>query len=1315
MTQYVGIRSEGGLIPTDILDQIAQEKLPGQQAKDFGLPATKRLTDEIARAWSDAQDYWHIFSRRIASLPENETGTTITREKWAVPLLTDLLGHELSYQPSAQVVAGKNYPISHRAGAGEESPPVDIQGFNVDLDRRPEGRRQSPQALVQEYLNNSEEHLWGVTTNGRCLRLLRDTSRTSRPSYLEFDLADIVENNRFNEWALFYRVCHRTRLPRTAEDSTSCWLEKYFQTSIEQGGRVRDRLRDGVEGALKLLGTGLLRHPQNHLRVAAKSGQLTATEFHRQLLRLIYRLLFLMVAEERRMILPEAPDSERRRQLYDRYYSIARLRALAEKPIEPSTFGDLWIGLQRTFALFEDGDSNPLGIPPLNGDLFGPLAVRDLRDTRLYNDDLIVAMRHLSLFREDGAQQRINYAALDVEELGSVYESLLDFQPVFEQRDGEWLFDLRTGSERKSTGSYYTRPELVRELIESALVPVMEERLAKAKDKDIRAEQKKKIEAILSMTVCDPACGSGHFLLAAARRLGRELAKIRTCEDEPTPQAFHVAVRDVITHCIYGVDLNPLAVDLCKLALWLEGHWTGKPLSFLDHHIKCGNSLIGVLDPKVLEDGIPDEAFTPVTGDDKEVAKAFKKRNREERKGQYSLTFEATEHVHQYATTTHGLDEIAEETPADVKRKQKMYEEWRNRPDWWHDWTASNIWTAAFFVPLTKFDDPAVPTHDRFLRLVEKRDSQPQMAAAANALAEQLRFFHWRLEFPQVFDRGGFDVVLGNPPWERFSVSEEEHWADDQYISDAPKKAERVKRIEEYRRSSDPAKVRRVRQFYDAVRWADVQGKFIRENDRFALTAVGDMNSYAIFAEASRRLIRNTGRCGLLLPGGMVTDDTTKRFFGDLVRTGTLVSILGYENEGMIFPAVHHAFKFCALTISGSAIRKPAKLVFLCRRFEDAHDAAREVYLSSTDFSILNPNTSTCPVFRSRKDADLTLKLCKRVPALVNDNDPSGNSWGAYCIWLVHLGNHAEHVRLLWDQDDGNWSDGLYEPKLFHAYDHRYATFDGLDPKQVIAGQARLVTVTEKQSPSFAIAPRYFVKTELTRELFTKYPDYKRGWLLAWRDVARNVDERTCIATALPRGPASVSCPVLGTAPNRLTWLLLANLNALVLDFVARQKTSGIHLNFAILKQLPIIAADAYSPTDIEFVRERVTRLVYTGFDIKPFAEDLNYSGAPFEWKENDRALTRAELDAYYAHLYGLTRDELRYILDPKDVFGGDFPSETFRVLKEREIKEYGEYRTQRLVLQAFDKLADSPRFRDEIPKRKSAFDVPKRMGQTGM
>ncbi len=1404
MTQYIGVHSEGGLIPYDVLDKIAKEESGlGQQAKDFDLTAGRRLTDEIARAWSDAQDYWHIFQRRSSSLPGNETGATLTR-KWITDLLNELLGYELAYQQTGAVIGGKNYPISHRAGISEESPPVQIEGFRADLDRRPQARRLSPQALVQEYLNNSDSQLWGIVTNGFLLRLLRDTSRTSRPSYLEFDLQSILEGNRFNEFALFYRVCHRTRLPRTAEDATSCWLEKYFQLSVEQGGRVRDKLRDGVEDALKTLGTGFLRHPNNEaLRERVKGSTLTAAEFHRQLLRLVYRLLFLMVAEERRMIVPEGPEADRRQSLFDRYYSVGRLRNLAERSIESSTFSDLWIGLLQTFSLFEDGDSNPLGIPPLNGDLFSAIAVEDLQGTHLYNDVLLAAMQRLSLFEDHRVRQRVNYSALDVEELGSVYESLLDYQPVITQQQEGMQFELPIGGERKSTGSYYTRPELVRELIESALVPVMQDRLANAKDSDPAKEKERKQQAIFSISVCDPACGSGHFLLAAARRLGRELAKIRTGEDEPTPKEFHLAVRDVIAQCVYGVDVNPLAVDLCKLALWLEGHWTGKPLSFLDHRIKLGNSLVGVLDMAVLKEGIPDEAFNAVIGDDKKVASAFKKKNRDERKGQPSLPFDPAEHIHHYASESEDYATIAEDSPADVRRKKDAYEKTRQKPDWWHDWVAANLWTAAFFAPVKSFDDPSVPTFSKFAAYLRGGHVDGQLEGVATGFAAIIRFFHWQLEFPTVFERGGFDVIVGNPPWERIKLQEEEHWADDNYVASARNKAERFKRIEEYRTSTDATKQARVARFDRAKHAAECISKFVRHSNRFPLTAVGDINTFSIFAETAIRAANSRGRAGIIVPSAIATGETTSAFFSHIVESRRLVSMRDFLEARDFFEGLESRDPFCLLTLRGSAsgTLDAASFTFQMLSPHELTISERNIQLTPSDFALLNPNTRTCPVFRTRSDSELAKKIYRRVPVLVNES-AGENPWGVRFDRMFDMSNDSH---LFVDKADLSVAP-LYEAKMIHQFDHRWATYDA------IIKEFRKTTDDEKADNGFSVTPRYWVPAReailrasaippalatavreesegMAREALSLWlagflangrggrqlndnlsldvqqeplllemtPDLigddKNGtlagswqrkwplteedvgaiaccksflaaawtlievrcpqWFLVFRGIARANDERTFISAVIPRSGVGNSAPLmqLHSIPPELLTCLLGNLNALVFDYVVRQKIGGANLNFFIVNQCPVLPPTAYSVEDTFWISRQVVRLVGTSNDLKSFTNALAVTSDNQEGAASLITI-RAELDAYYAHLYGLTREELRYILDPKDVFGEEFPSETFRVLKENEEKEFGEYRTRRLVLEAFDKLAESPRFREDMSKRESSLEIPKKSAQ---
>jgi hypothetical protein len=1300
--KYTAIRSEGGLLPYDLLDEILAEIVPGQKPADFGLPKGRRVSDEIQRVWSDALELWSRFKAGREKLSEKDpNGTTLTRDRWIGPLLTDpvRLSYDLHYQPSAVVLEGLTFAISHRAGEPPDSPPVHIEGCEIELDKRPLKYRTSPQAMVQEFLNRSEPHLWGVVTNGLRFRLLRDSVRTARPTYLEFDLETILEGVQYNEFVLFYRLCHRTRLPQPGHPPEDCLLEKYYQQSIEKGGRVRDNLRDGVEEALKVLGTGFLRHPDNAaLRERIDASALNADQFHRQLLLLVYRLLFLTVAEDRHLIISIGEHADRNQSIYRDYYSIGRLRDRAEGILEDSGFSDLWVGLTQTFKLFSDSnDTNPVGIPPLNGDLFSNTTVPDLETAHLSNLDLLKAVRWLMFYRERSIQQRVNYAALDVEELGSVYESLLDFRPIISKEADGREFNLGVGGERRSTGSYYTRPELVRLLIQSALVPVIEDRLSDAekqnKGQSSEVMQRAKIDALLKITVCDPACGSGHFILEAARRLGKELARIRAKEDEPTPEQFHMAVREVISHCIYGVDVNPLAVDLCKLALWLEGHWAGKPLSFLDHRIRCGNSLIGVFDPVRMKEGIPDEAFTAVTGDDKKVAAAFKRQNQSERViGQKRLDFDEVkeDHGREYATLFGMRLDFPEEKPSDVRRKSDLFEEARKSKDWWHDWTASNLWTSAFFFTFSKLDDPFIPTHESFLEYLVYAKDKPQMTGNSNALSEYVHFFHWTLEYPEVFERGGFDVVLGNPPWERIKLQEEEHWADDPYIATAKNKAERSKRIAEYSQSPNQEKQKRFRQFIMAKHTAEASSKFVRHCGFFPLTAVGDINTYSLFAELSRQLLSGRGHAGIVLPAGIATDDSTKDFFSATVEKSNLVSLIGFENENFIFSDVHNEFKFCAFTITGSNWENPKPdFAFFCRYFEHVYQKERHFSLSSSDFALLNPNTRTCPIFRTGIDSLLTKKIYGAVPILVNEQTNS-NSWRLDFLRMFDMANDSE----LFLDSGGPELVPLYEAKMIWQFDHRFASLLGEAnaqgrPSRKFVGWYGV----NAGDPTDLPVPRYWVPQS---EVDTRLDQWKKQWLVGFRDITNSTNERTVIFSILPRVGTGHTLPLALLGESKRTLCFMANVNCLVFDYIARQKIGGTHLTYNYLNQLPVFAPNMYSAADLEFIQPRALELVYTSCDLEPFARDMGYSGKPYVWDDSRRADLRAELDAYYAHLYRMTRDELRYVLDPTGVFGADYPGKTFAVLKQKEISEFGQFRTQRLLEAAFEQLSSSDRFRGE-------------------
>ena len=663
MASYPSIRIEGGLLGSELLDQVCAADVPGQKAADFGLGPKRNLMDEIAAVFADAKSQWGIFQNRLARMSGDELATTETRKQWVEPFLS-LLGYNAQPNPSAFEVDGQKFFVSHRAGEAADAPPVHIVGAGQELGRVPlSGRpRLAPHSLVQEYLNRTD-HVWGIVTNGLVLRLLRDSTLVRRQAYIEFDLKAIFEEQRFHDFIALYRLLHRSRLPSGMADASECLLERYHAQTVVQGGRVREHLREGVEECLKILGNGFLSRPENlELRTKLQSKDISSEQFYRELLRLVYRFLFLLVSEDRGLISPNP--------VYRDHYGVARLRRLLDVPAAWTDHSDLWLSLRTLFRLFQDDKlSTLLDLAPLNGELF---ANQTLDGCIIHNRDLLRAFWFLAYYQESSTApaRRVNYAALDVEELGSVYESLLEFHPdVAKDSAGALHFDLIFGSDRKTTGSYYTAPELVNQVIIDALDPLIAERLKAAPD----AAAKRR--ALLSLKVIDPACGSGHFLLSAARHIGKELARVQTGEDEPAPERVREAIRDVIGHCIYGVDKNPLAVDLCRVALWIESHSAGKPLSFLDHRIRPGDSLVGIYDLDTLNQPIPDAAFKPLAGDDKAVAREIGARNREESKGQVqellglSVTRSAREVLNRAVERSRSVDAIPDESPADIHRK----------------------------------------------------------------------------------------------------------------------------------------------------------------------------------------------------------------------------------------------------------------------------------------------------------------------------------------------------------------------------------------------------------------------------------------------------------------------------------------------------------------------------------------------------------------------------------------------------------------------------------------------------------------------
>ena len=469
---YPSIRVEGAILSPDIFGQI--EELPGQSPSDFALESGTRVKDEIARSWADAQDYWRIFNRKLETVREGSNATTETRNLWMIPLL-GLLRYEIEYQARGTEVDGRIYAISHRA-TNRANTPVQIIGAldPAGIDKKPANatRRMSAHALVQEFLN-LQEQLYGLVTDGHVLRLLRDSSRLVKQSYLEFDLDRIFTDGLFADFAVLFRLLHATRLPQTCDTAAASLIERYHQDSLDHGARIREGLSKAVEKAILDFGKGFLAHVDNEaLRAAVTNCELLASHYYQQLLQLIYRLLFLMVIEERDLVFPaDAPNWQR--DIHRKFYSVARLRHLSEKRyIANPRRHDLWLALQACFRLFEaDGPGTKLGIAPLAGDLFSAEALDSLAGGRLGNDVLLGCLRSLCLYRHPDSGQliRVNYAALNVEEFGSVYEGLLEYEPEFVGEGSELRFGLRRGDARAATGSHYTPDDLVQPLIRHSL------------------------------------------------------------------------------------------------------------------------------------------------------------------------------------------------------------------------------------------------------------------------------------------------------------------------------------------------------------------------------------------------------------------------------------------------------------------------------------------------------------------------------------------------------------------------------------------------------------------------------------------------------------------------------------------------------------------------------------------------------------------------------------------------------------------------------------------------------------------------------
>ncbi|MFP3943286.1 MAG: Eco57I restriction-modification methylase domain-containing protein [Alphaproteobacteria bacterium] len=852
---------------------------------------------------------------------------------------------------------------------------------------------------------------------------------------------------------------------------------------------------------------------------------------------------------------------------------------------------------------------------------------------RITNRRLLGAVFRLGWLRDHDVLTRINWRDMETEELGSVYESLLDLIPEIDAARRKFGFleqATPTGTKRKSTGSYYTPDSLVQLLLDSALDPVIEDAVANNPDDPAGA--------LLKLTVCDPAAGSGHFLLGAARRIATKLAAL-TSAGAPTAQDYRHAMREVVRHCLYGVDRNPMAVELCKVALWIESVEPGRPLSFLDAHIRCGDSLIGVFNLAALAEGIPDAAYNPLTGDVKPAASAWKKRNKAMRDGQGNqLRLGFADAPPQLVKGFGRFEQMPEDTVADVAAREAAFAKLHDT-DIWQTWKAAcDLYVAAFFLPKTE-EPPArgpglVPTTDDVWRRAGEGVVHPPLEKLAIERAEQAGAFHWRLEFPHIFAAGGFDAVIGNPPWERIKLQEKEFFAPlAPEIANAPNTAARRRMIAALGQAEAGTAERRLHdRFERAKRDAEAASIFVRGSGRFSLTGAGDVNTYALFAEHFSESAGPRGRAGVIVPTGIATDATTAPFFAHLVDNRRLALLVDFENRKALFQDVHRSYKFSVLTL-GREVERAGFAFFLTETAQLDHKE-RRFTLTPEDIARINPNTRTAPVFRSRADAELTKKIYSRVPVLIDESKgEDGNPWGIQFATMFHMSNDSGLFRTAKQlADAGAERDGadwiapesaarhqvppgrwvpLYEAKMIHQFDHRWATYkdDG--------ESSRDLTSAEKADPNYEPSPRYWVpEAEVTDRLASR--NWNHGWLMGWRDVTNATNERTVVADVFPLAAANHKLPLCFVGKqSTATVALLAVWDSVTLDFVARQKVGGTSLTYFYLKQFPVLCPDAIREEAQNFITPRVLELTYTSHSMKPWAEDLGYDGPPFAWDED--------------------------------------------------------------------------------------------------
>ena len=1180
------------------------------------------------------------------------------------------------YEFGLAIVESKRWerPLDRRSGseAAEPSPkmPFDFSHAPDAIKRRPV-METAPSTQMLRYLRRVDDLTegklrWGILTNGAHWRLYFAGARSVSEQFFEVDLARILNIFGYNEEALELtedarRHCLRVfalMFRREAFLPTAEHYRTFHWRAMDEGRRYEEHVANSLYEQIfkdKQKQDKQKEEPIFPELVAAIISAVPnapSSEVREAALIILYRLLFILYAEDRNL-LPVRDDR------YDDY----GLRKVRDNIERRKNFKDTfsasatlyWSAFDNLCRLIDVGDAS-IGLPPYNGGLFDPMRTPLLGRVRLPDQIMANIIDALSFEKTPQGRRYINYRDLGVQQLGSIYERLLEQKIV---RVGNEVEVRLNPFARKGSGSYYTPNDLVGLIIDEAVGPLVDTCMSAFNDRVSHStmeqspeteiiekfKQLDPAERILELKICDPAMGSGHFLVNLVDYLADRVIEAMA-EAEATIKGYvsplndrieeiretimakaekgdwridaaqlddrHIVRRMVLKRCIYGVDKNPMAVELAKVALWLHTFTVGAPLSFLDHHLRCGDSLFG----SWVREGIDKagaslflhepikratDAATPMQEverlTDAEIAEAHQSAER------FSEVEEGTKPLDAFLSLLHALEWL---NPKEKEEKAALH-------DFFNHSFGDPVEIAMGEAPEEK-----VGTR-RLAAILEK----------ARILIEEERFLHWQVAFPGVWAewerterKGGFDAVIGNPPWDHIKLQQVEWFAARRReIAMAQHAADRKRMIIDLEKAEDPL----AREFAKAGERAKTTARMARTCGNYPLLSGGDVNLYSLFVERAMSLVKPNGMIGLLTPSGIASDKTAARFFKGVATEGRLKTLYDFENKKVFFPDVHASFKFCVFVASPSQLKKPAKCAFYLHNLSELKNTERRFFMSAEDFARVNPNTGTAPIFRTRRDAELTKAIYNRLPVLADRS--SGEEmkvWPVKYMRMFDMANNSGlfRTRAELEENERAWPVGgnhyrsktggwmpLYVGRMIHQFDHRTASVM-VNPKnlqnQALSGA---ITPKLKANTDFSPIPQYWVSAN--EVIFPSGLE----WAVAFRKIARATDVRTMIAAAVPKAGFGDAIPLFIPTDTELYrnvgYLLLANLNAMVLDFVGRAKIHGINLNWYLLEQLPVVPPETFDATRFgpktagEIVREAVLELTYTAHDMAPFARDM--------------------------------------------------------------------------------------------------------------